>query len=173
MPFRITPEQIASLEYDLDTEIAKYQTAREAHKLTEGVPAPTSTQLVETIVRRFNGEYEIVSLVPYARIVDGKVMDLRRLPSKPVDPEWVRAQPGMKIGYIWDSSTEVWRKADEGKGATAIQLEQTENQVANIEDRLMKGETAIKFQRQMIEALQAENEEIRQRLNELSVLLGS
>lgn len=173
MPFRITSEQIASLEYDLDAEIAKYQTAREAHKMTEGIPAPTAPQIVETIVKKFNGEYEIVSLIPYARVIDNKVMDIRRLPDKPIDPEWVRAQPGMRIGYVWDAETEVWRKADEGKGATALQVQQNEERVLGLIPMVKKMRTDIDFTRQMLEALQQENEDIRKRMNELSVLLGS
>lgn len=168
MPFRITQEQVGALDYDLDSAIAEYTAAREAHKKTVDVPAPTAEPLVEAIVKKFGGLYEIVESVWYARVIDNKILDMRKLPNRPADPEWVKATADMRPGYVWDAELEKWRKADEGKGATAVQLAQAEEVLASVDGRLMKGETAIKFQRQMIEALQAENEEIRQRLNEIN-----
>jgi hypothetical protein len=46
--------------YDLQEEIDKYAAALEAHKSTIDVPAPVTTALVETIVRRHDGAWVIV-----------------------------------------------------------------------------------------------------------------
>jgi hypothetical protein len=58
-PARIEAETIAKLGFDLDEAIAAYQAAKEAHKLTIGVPAPTAHPLVEAIVNNCGGQYEV------------------------------------------------------------------------------------------------------------------
>jgi len=55
---KVERETINKLDYDLDVAVAAFSVEKEAHKLTENVPAPTATPLVEAIYN--NGGYEII-----------------------------------------------------------------------------------------------------------------
>lgn len=57
---KINRDTITELGFDLDTAIAECKEAFARHALTEGVPAPTFNPLVEQIVKRHGGVYEVV-----------------------------------------------------------------------------------------------------------------
>jgi hypothetical protein len=55
---KVERETINKLDYDLDVAVADFTAEKEAHKLTENVPAPTATPLVEAVYNA--GGYEII-----------------------------------------------------------------------------------------------------------------
>lgn len=58
--FQIYRDAVAALGYNLDVEIANYTQALIAFSSTVGLPAPTTYELVEVIVREHGGLYQII-----------------------------------------------------------------------------------------------------------------
>ena len=62
MPMEISQSFYNSLLFDLDAALADYTAAKEAHKTTVGVAAPTADPVVEAIY--YAGGYTIVAPPP-------------------------------------------------------------------------------------------------------------
>jgi hypothetical protein len=123
MVLRITDKEYDGLDFDLDAAISRYIAEREAHKTTVGVPAPSAHPLVEAIVRRHNGEYEIAKTKTYIRVVDGMIMDKKDMAVPPLGPEWVEAtRPDQLMNHYWDEESQAWIKI----GSKAAKIEQLE-----------------------------------------------
>ena len=52
--------QAEQLGFDLAAAVAEYQAALQAHALTVDIPAPVAHPLVEIIVQRFEGRFQII-----------------------------------------------------------------------------------------------------------------
>lgn len=129
MAYRISSDELDALGFDLASAVGAYQTAREAHKLTEGVPAPTAHPVVEDIVRRHGGQFEVLPIKEFVRIVDGVIVDRRRLVGKPADLEWVERTDAMQnVGNYWDPDAAAWTK----RGAKETRLDRIEAELVEL-----------------------------------------
>lgn len=143
---RIDEPTFQALGYDLDREIRRYKKDIEDHKLTVGVPAPLTYSLVEQIVKRHNGQYEIVRGTPYVRIVDGVIMDKRKFYDTP-SVDWTPVtSDDMVVGAEWDEDENAYvkRRRAEPKRQEKDRL---------LEDRLTALETNISALTDAVSAL--------------------
>lgn len=143
MVYRIIDKDFDALTFDLDYEIESYRLAREDHKHTEGVPAPTAPHpMIEEIVRRHNSEYVIVPTKVYIRVMDGVIIDKKAMAVPPVSADWVEAtSPDQLMGHYWDADSNAWIKP----GTKEAKLETLENEntrlkrkVEGLESRLQE-----------------------------------
>ena len=65
------------LGFDLDAAIAEYKTAKEAHRSTVGVAAPSAHPLVEFLVNVFDGAYTVSAKPPEPDPVEPSPQPLR------------------------------------------------------------------------------------------------
>lgn len=133
MSYRISDKDYDALTFDLDWEIQKYKQAREDHKFTENVPAPTTYPLVEEIVRRHNGEYEIAVTKDYIRIVDNVIVDKRSMAVPPIGADWVLVtRPDQLMNHYWDEESQAWIKP----GTKTSKIESVENENRILREQL-------------------------------------